>query len=347
MRKTADENQKEMIDMNRNVWEQLPDLIQKEYDNIRGLVIIRNGSIIHESYYGNKGPDDCIHVASVTKSILSALIGIAVKHGYIDSIDRKVMEFFPEFTFTDPNKTRSRITLKHLLTMTAPYPYEDWQEPLESLCTSSDWVRFTLNMLGKGGETGAFKYSTASAHLLSAVLSRTTGKSAREFANEMLFRPIGMRSIPDYPMDGFGYEDLFGAKLKGWPHDPHGITIGGWGLTMTPRDMARFGLLYLNNGCWDGNEILPQSWVRASAAATPHQYGYMWWLFQEKGISAFAAMGDGGNAIFCIPQLDMVAAIASAFIPQPKDRWILIKEHILPAVVTGSFQCRDSSGITP
>ena len=67
-------------------------------------------------------------------------------------------------------------------------------------------------------------------------------------------------------MDGFGYEDFFGAKLKGWPHDPHGITTGGWGLTMTPRDMARFGLLYLNNGCWDGNEILPQSWVRASAA---------------------------------------------------------------------------------
>ena len=180
---------------------------------------------------------------------------------------------------------------------------------------------------------GSFKYSTAGAHLLSAILTRSTGKNARAFANEHLFKPIGMREIPDYVMTSFGFEDLFGKNVKGWVNDPEGNSTGGWGLTLTPRDMAHFGLLYLNHGIWDDNQIIPGTWTRESTAMNPNKYGYLWWLREEDGVFAYLALGDGGNIICCIPEKNLVVAIASEFIMNPRDRWTLIKEHIIPALL--------------
>ncbi|CAI6223291.1 hypothetical protein JS609_00241 [Bacillus subtilis] len=99
--------------------------------------------------------------------------------------------------------------------MTAPYPFEDWQEPLDKMCMQPDWIAYTLGMLGQGGKIGTFKYSTAGVHLLSAIITRTTGKSAREFANEYLFKPIGMKEIPHYEMKSFSFDDLFGKHVRG------------------------------------------------------------------------------------------------------------------------------------
>ncbi|MFT8316003.1 MAG: serine hydrolase [Clostridium sp.] len=188
---------------------------------------------------------------------------------------------------------------------------------------------------------GTFKYSTAGAHLLSAIITHTTGKSAREFANQRLFKPIGMKEIPDYEMKSFGFEDLFGKNVKGWVKDPNGISTGGWGLTLTPRDMARFGFLYLNDGVWDNKQIISKAWIDQSTY--PHsktqidestaKYGYLWWLREEDGIFSYSALGDGGNVICCIPEKDLVVAIASEFIINPSDRWTLIKEGIIPAVI--------------
>lgn len=114
-------------------------------------------------------------------------------------------------------------------------------------------------MLGQEGTIGTFKYSTAGAHLLSAIIIRSTGKSAREFANEYLFKPIGMKEIPHYEMKSFGFDDLFGKHVRGWVNDPDGNLTGGWGLTQTSRDMARFGYLYLNDGTWNNQQIIPES----------------------------------------------------------------------------------------
>ena len=110
-----------------------------------------------------------------------------------------------------------------------------------------------------------------------------------------------------------------GKRVKGWVHDPNNITTGGWGLTLTVREMARFGQLYLNNGFWNGKQIIPQDWIAKSTAPNLNHYGYMWWLFENHGLDAFAAMGDGGNTICCVPQKKLVVAIASHFIPNPKD----------------------------
>lgn len=208
--------------------------------------------------------------------------------------------------------------------MTAPYPYTDWQEPLEELCTQQDWVQYTLNRIGQGGEIGPFKYSSAGAHVLSAIITSITGKSAREFANEYLFQPIGMREIPNYDMKAFGFDDLFGKDVKGWVYDPNGISTGGWGLTLTVRDMVKFGRLYLNEGTYDGKQILSKSWVKESTAMNSNQYGYLWWLREEEGIYSYCAMGDGGNMICCVPEKELVVAIASKIVPEVKDRWKLI-----------------------
>jgi len=306
--------------------------ITNEYSNINGIVIVRNGAIVYENYYNGYGPDDTHHVASVTKSILSALIGIAIDAGYIEHIDQKVLDFFPDYVVNAADYTKRDITIRHLLTMTAPYSFEDWQEPLDKMCMQPDWVKYTLDILGQNGDIGAFKYSTAGAHLLSAILTRSTGKSAREFANEYLFKPIGMKEIPDYTMASFGFDDLFGKNVKGWVHDPNLISTGGWGLTLTSRDMARFGSLYLNRGIWDEKRIISETWVEDSIAMNANHYGYLWWLRQEDGVFAYSAMGDGGHMICCIPQKDLVVAITSEFMLNPRDRWTLIKEFILPAL---------------
>ncbi|MGN4422359.1 serine hydrolase domain-containing protein [Bacillus cereus group sp. MYBK30-1] len=305
--------------------EQLDCMIKEDYKNINGMLVVQKDNVVFEKYYNGYGPDDAFHVASVTKTIISALIGICVDKGYIKSVDQKVIEFFPEY-----NPNSSEITVRHLLTMTAPYPFADWHEPLAELCTQKDWVQYTLNEIGQGGGIGSFKYSSAGAHLLSAIITSATGKSAREFANEYLFQPIGMREIPNYNMKAFGFDDLFGKDVKGWVHDPNGISTGGWGLTLTVRDMAKFGRLYLNEGTFNGQQILSKSWVKESTAMNPNQYGYLWWLREEDGAFSYCAMGDGGNVICCIPEKELVVVIASEIIPEARDRWRLIKECIFP-----------------
>ncbi|MFW5438038.1 serine hydrolase domain-containing protein [Paenibacillus apiarius] len=312
---------------------ELEPMIKAEYGNINGIVIVRNGSIAYERYYNGYGPDDAQHVASVTKSIISALIGIAIDAGYIKNIEQKVLDFFPEYVPDAADKQKREITIRHLLTMTAPYPFEDWHEPLDKMCMQPDWVTYTLDMLGQRGSIGAFKYSTAGAHLLSAIITRSTGQSAREFANERLFTPIGMKEIPDYEMKSFGFEDLFGKNVKGWVKDPTRNSTGGWGLTLSPRDMARFGVLYLNRGMWDNNQIIPGTWIDESTVMNPNHYGYLWWLREEDGVYAYSALGDGGNVICCSPDKDLAVAIASEFMMNPRDRWTLIKECIIPAVI--------------
>ncbi|MCA0999277.1 serine hydrolase domain-containing protein [Bacillus thuringiensis] len=307
--------------------EKLNQIIKEEYGNMNGMLVVQKGNVIFEKYYNGYGPDDAFHIASVTKTIISALIGICIDKGYIKSVDQRVIEFFPEY-----NVNSSEVTVSHLLTMTAPHPFVDWQEPLEELCTQQDWIQYTLNRIGSGGEIGSFKYSSAGAHILSAIITNATGKNAREFANEYLFQPLGMREIPNYNMKAFGFDDLFGKDVKGWVHDPNGISTGGWGLTLTVRDMAKFAQIYLNEGIHNGKQILSKSWIKESTEMNQNQYGYLWRLREEEGIFSYCAMGDGGNMICCIPEKDLVIVIASEIMPNARDRWELIVKYILPCI---------------
>lgn len=316
---------------------QLHELIQADYENINGIIVIKQGELTFEQYFRGYESTRAFPVASVTKSVISALIGIAIEQGYIQSVSQKVVDFFPEYQATNANPHRNEITIEHLLTMTAPYAFPDWQEPLQDLCTSPNWAYYTLDMLGEQRElehftSGGFKYCTAGVHLLSAIITTTTGKSALAYANEVLFAPSGMNIIPEYEMQGFSFDHLFGKEVRGWVHDPQGITTGGFGLTLTLQDMARFGLLYLQSGYWNNQSIIPEAWVRSSITHHTEQYGYLWWLLEDKQNGAFAAIGDGGNIICCIPDKEIVVAIASDFMLNPKDRWEFINQHLLPEI---------------
>jgi Beta-lactamase class C and other penicillin binding proteins len=336
------------VGMNPEKLKELGNMIEYQYGNINGIAVVRKGYMVFERYYNGYGPLDAYHVASVTKSVISALVGIAVDAGYIESIGRKVLDFFPEYVPGAGDILKRTITIRHLLTMTAPFPFS-WKEgdkqshePLDRLRRQRNWVEYILNLMGRGGQLGKFQYYTAGAHLLSAIITRTTGMCAREFANERLFSPSGMREIPDHEMKSFGLDDTFGKNLTGWIKDPDGNTTGGWGLTLTLRDMARFGFLYLNHGIWDGKRIISDSWIDASTNKSVaidskddgyNGYGYLWWLREEDGIFTYSALGSGGNVICCIPEKDIVVAIASRIVSKPLDRWPLFDKCIIPAVM--------------
>jgi CubicO group peptidase (beta-lactamase class C family) len=316
-------------------FEDLERMIISRHGNIHGIVIVRKGYIVFERYYHGYSHYDTHNVASITKSFTSALIGIALDKGYIQSVDQKVLDFFPEY-ISDPGDIKKRtITIRNLLTMTAPIASKAtgnrW-EPLDRLRRQRDWVKYILDVLGKG-QAGKFQYSTAGAHLLSAIITRTTGMCAREFANTHVFKPIGIREIPDHHMKSFRLDDVFGKNVTGWIKDPQGNTTGGWGLTITPRDMARFGFLYLNHGIWENTHIISKKWIDESTAMNSNKYGYLWWLFETENTLAYTAAGSGGNHIYCIPNRDLIVVIASKIIPKPRDRWPLLEKCIIPSIV--------------
>lgn len=315
----------------------LEQMINSLYRNINGIVIIRNGFMVYERYFNGNDPQDNCHVASVTKSIISALIGIAIDAGHIKSIDQKILDFFPEYVSGANHFQKRTITIRHLLTMTAPFAWKTTDrrvnEPLDRLRRQKDWITYILNLLGQNGQPGNFQYCTAGVHLLSAILTKATGLSAREFANKYLFSPLGMKEIPNQTMKSFFMEDVFGKNLNGWINDPGGYTVGGWGLTMSPRDMARFGFLYLNNGVWEDKQVISEKWIEESIALNDNNYGYLWWLSNQNGIFSYSALGAGGNVICCIPDKDLVVSITSSIIAKPRDRWQLFAEIILPSII--------------
>lgn len=326
------ENRQNIIEIGDMEKNRLAEVIAGEYGNICGIVILKGEHVVYRSGFNGYDMNTPVHVASLTKSILSALTGIALEKGYLKSLQQKVMSFFPEYEFEDRNPVREAVTIENLLNMTVPYSFADYREPLEEFSMSPDWVRFALKMIDKNGRIGDFKYSTEGAHLLSAILTRATGKSTREFANEFLFGPAEMTVIEPHFLTAadLSFDTLFGKDLRGWANDPQGITTGGFGLTMTPDDMARFGFLYMNQGIWNGKQIISKEWTMAPGIVNKNGYAFMWWQPVFGEISSFAAIGDGGNIICCIPEKQLVVAIASEFVTDPKDRCALIGEHILP-----------------
>lgn len=309
----------------------LEDTLKTRYRNIKGIIIVCKGHIVFERY---NGPDSsqAHNVASVTKSIVSALIGIAIDKGHIKGLDQRVLGFFPEYRAAPGDIRKAAVTLKDILTMTAPIASRtmgnSW-EPLDRLRRQPDWIKYVLDVLGNG-QPGKFQYSTAGAHLLSAVITRTTGLSARDFANRYLFTPLGMKELPEPEMGSFRLEDVFGQKDSVWIKDPQGITAGGFGLNLTLRDMARFGFLYLNEGYWNKAQVVPAAWVKESIALNSNNYGYLWWLRKEKGPFMYSALGSGGSMICCVPERDLVIAAAGDILSKPKDPWELAEKEILP-----------------
>ncbi len=313
-------------------WDNLEFIISKKYTNIAGIQVIKGGTTLFEKYYGDATSESQIHVFSVTKSVISILIGIAIDQGYLKSVEQNVFDFFPN----DPRRSdaSAEITIKHLLTMTAPYRYKF--APYKKYFTSNDWVKSALDLLDIESHTKKFRYTPLiGPDILSGILVRATGISVREFAQENLFKPLGISVAENIAFQSKQAQlDFMNTKFtQGWVIDPGGTNTAGWGLSLSTADMAKIGLLYLNQGIWNGQRIVSAEWIAESTKEHSRwrmrnlPYGYLWWLGEDGG---YAAMGDGGNVIYVSPQKQLVVAITSFFAKHPKDRIRLIKEQIEP-----------------
>lgn len=323
--------------MNQEKITELENVIDKDHSNIAGMVVLKNGETLYEKYFNGCTADSRIHVYSVTKSILSVLIGIAIDRGYIKSVSQKVLDFFPDYTVKKGEKTIQDITLEHLLTMTAPYKYKS--APYIKYFTSDNFVKFTLDLLGGRGQIGDFRYTPLiGPDILSGILANSTGRSVLDLASENLFSPLGITVARSLTFQSKEEQMAFNTStdLSGWASDPAGNHTGGWGLSLSPVDMAKIGQLYLNGGVWNGKQIVSKSWIEESTKEHSRwekcnlPYGYLWWLSGDTE-QEFSAMGDGGNVIYVNTHREMVVSIASLFSKNVKDRIAFIKDYVEPA----------------
>ncbi len=324
--------------MNQEKVTELENKINNDYSNIAGMVVLKDGKILYENYFNECNATSRIHVYSVLKSIISLLIGIAIDKGYIKSVNQKVLDLFPAYTVKRREKTIQNVTLKDLLTMTAPYKYKFAPYTYIKYFMSDDWVKFSLDLLGGKGHIGEFRYTPlVGPDILSGILVKATGQSVFDFATENLFSPLGITVESNVILHSAKEQSAFNksTSISGWVSDQTGINAAGWGITLSPMDMAKIGQLCLDGGMWNGKQIVSSEWINESTKEHSRwekinlPYGYLWWIIDSKE-HACAAMGDGGNVIYFNTKKKIVISIASLFVQNAKDRIELIKEHIEP-----------------
>jgi CubicO group peptidase (beta-lactamase class C family) len=305
---------------NSNILKNMTDFIQAEDINLHSCLIIRNDVLVFEQYYNGFDETRKHEIWSCTKSVTSSLIGIAIDQGYLN-IDDIVINLFPNKTFANIDERKQRMTVEHLLTMTTGL---EWAGDTEyvSMYPLSDWVQYVLDkpMVAEPGEV--FNYHTGGSHVLTAILETVTGNKTRNFANEYLFGPLGIN-----------------PESVSWTVDNQGIARGGSGLFLTPREMARFGLLFLHDGLWNGKQLIPSDWVLESTRSHFDEfYGYQWWIYpsiENNGHvirNSFAARGYLEQMIYVMPDFDLVVVFTSNIVGGigPDD---LMFDFILPALL--------------
>ena len=300
------------------------DTVDQQHLNLHSLLVIRNGYLVSEVYYNPFTAEMSVPVASVTKSVTSALVGIAIDKGLIKDERAKVLSFFPNQTIANLDDRKQAMTIRDLVTMTAGLDYVDAVDPsAQALTQSKDWISFMLDRPMVASPGSSYSYSTGAVHLLSGVLAKATGKAPRVFANENLFGPLGIAPMPE----------------GGWAADPQGVSFGGAGLSLTPRDMAKIGYLYLKGGKWGGRQIVSSAWVDSSTKLQTmkddgYGEGYLWSLDTEQG--SFMAHGAGGQEIYVLPSEQLVVVMTAGMTwGQARDfapLKALFDDYIVPAV---------------
>ena len=308
--------------------------------NICQICAMKDGTVVYEDQWHGFQPGDAVNVMSVTKGVMALLIGIAIDRGAIKNTEQKVLDFFPDYPVKRGEKTIYEVTLKHLLTMTAPYKYRS--EPWTKVCTSGDWTVAALDLLGgRAGITGEFKYSTLGIQILSGIIENATGMKCIDFANRYLFAPL---EIPEHSIHGdSSKEDQFdflmnkAPRRHEWYSDPTGTVTAGWGLTLSARDMAKIGTMLLSGGVCHGERVLSEDWITQMTAPRIRLgetfgnmvYGYLWYL-PDPDRPVYAAIGDGGNVIYVHPEKKLSVGVTGTFKPRIFDRVAFIEKYVLP-----------------
>ena len=311
------------------------ELRARKFGYVDSLLIIRHAQVVFDERYehdyvaANEGHDQTSHqfnyfhhewhpfyqgtelhtMQSATKSVASTLIGVAIQRGMIPDTDVAALSFFDERQFPDPDGRKARITLEDVLTMRSGFEWDEWSFGIEDLrndCIrlegSEDWIDYLLQKPMAADPGTVFVYNSGSTHLLSGIVREATGKTIDEYAEEQLFGPLGIES-------------------HHWKKTPRGLPDTEGGLYLKPRDLAKLGLLFLRDGVWEEERLLPEGWVERSitpwvkdiAPANGRRdpgYGYKWWILDDgegEAPKLFAAMGFGGQFLYVVPDLELIA----------------------------------------
>jgi len=300
------------------------------YPKVDSVLVAKNGRLIAEAYFNGYGPDTLHDLRSASKSITSALTGIAVEQGVVSTEDK--LEYLVDLDkYKNRDARKASIKVLDLLNMNSGLACDDWNADSpgkeDNMYDAGDWVKFMLDlpMVANPGASQS-SYCTGGVVLLGSLVASRTKMNLDDFASQYLFTPLGI-------------------KNASWRRSPDGKATGGGGLRLRPRDLAKFGQLYLNQGVWNGRQIVPSQWVEKSKqsmttmiTSQSNGYGLLWWKrnFQVRGTTqeAFFASGNGGNFIFLFPQEQLAVAFTgsnyqSRLTDQPFD---ILAQGILPSL---------------
>ena len=261
------------------------------------LLASRHGEIILEHYFHGTRATSFENVKSASKSVISALVGIAIDRKLLPGVDAPIAPYFPELSAANADPAKRKITIEDLLTMRSGLV--DTNRGYGAWVQSPNWVRYLLTRPLQQQPGEPMNYNTGNTHLLSAILAKVSGSDTWTFAQNALAAPLAI-------------------TLAKWPRDPQGVYFGGNDMLLTPRQMLKFGELYLHRGRNGDRQIVPSRWVEASwtprtrSLRSGHEYGYGWWITELAGHTVDFAWGFGGQYIFVVPSLDLVVVTTSS-----------------------------------
>jgi CubicO group peptidase (beta-lactamase class C family) len=310
--------------------------------NVHSILIVKGKELVFEEYFSGYvygldtgeargdfidfGPDTLHDLASIAKNITSSLVGIAIDHGFIRDVNEKLFTFFPEYEHLN-DSDKDEITLEHLLTMTSGLEWKQYggEDDTEQLFMVNDPIEYILKKPVVRPPGTKFDYHQANPILLGEIVARATGLSVGDFAEEYLFSPLGITN----------YE---------WWKLSNDVVYTAGGMRLRPRDMAKFGSLFLQEGEWHGKRVISEDWVRESTQARfagdyGMMYGYLWWDPMFRETASYAALGRGGQGIFVLPDWDMVAVFTGGDWAQresgkePYFPLSILRSYIFPSVM--------------
>jgi CubicO group peptidase (beta-lactamase class C family) len=277
-------------------------ILASGYGFVDGLLVVRNGKIVAEAYYNGFTADIPHNIMSVSKSMLSAIAGLVFDGPYDLDLEDKMLDYFPQYNREGLDPRKQDISIEHLLTMCMGIEGESHNNysVYRELYQSENWIRSTIEYPLSFDPGERMRYNTFITHLLSGVINEATGQATDKFAHSNLFAPMGI-------------------DIDYWEKDPQGICFGGNSMHVTPREMAVFGLLYLQNGKLHGKQIIPRTWVERSLSPSTdfnhpnewgswknYNYAYLWWLGQFSGYNSFMGYGYGGQFVIVFPDLNLI-----------------------------------------
>ena len=308
-------------------------VITKNFKEINGIVVVNNGEVVVEKYYGSTDPSDLHNPRSVGKTFASAMIGIALRDGYLDSLDQTLGEFYDLKRYKNYSASKAKVTIRQLLTMSSGFEGFDFDPDSlgneENMYPTENWVEWALNlpMAEERNPGEQWFYFTGGAVLVGDILHKLLPGGLEAYAQKELFEPLGIK------------------KLQ-WQYTPQGVANTAGGLQLSARDFAKFGQLYSNNGLWKGKKVLDQSFVEQSCDAVyqttveGNQYGLLWWIkaYQVDGeeVSVCYASGNGGNKIFVLQDYPVVVSVTASAYGKPYGHAQvdeIMQTYILPTVL--------------